>query len=373
MERKRTWDFFSGISNSLPKKTNLDIKAFLKQAVENKFIPGAVIIAAKHGEVDFCDVIGYRQVTPDFEEMTYDTIFDIASLTKIVATWPAILILLKNGDIKLRTPISKYLDLAVNTPIEQITIFDLLTHTSGLPERTYVRQYGLSKSEVIKGICNADLEYQTGSQVRYSNRGFILLGAIIEAISKQRLDQFVSKEVWGPLGMHDTFFNPPPELIHRIAPTEYRSELKACQRGSVHDENANWLGGIAGHAGVFSTASDLSKLCAVIMADGVYHGQEVFNKSLIHESLKNQTFEKNDMRGLAWEFQKDATGLPIPCHTGFTGTSIWINPRLDAFVVLLTNRVHPERNNVDQIRYIRNYIKDICWGSFAKKKASTSA
>lgn len=294
--------------------------------------------------------------------MTFDTIFDLASLTKVVATWPAILILLHNQLIELDTPIATYINLPDNSTLAETTILDLLTHTSGLPERTYLRQYGKAKHDIIRGIYNTGLEAQKGIRVLYCNRGFILLGHIIEEVSHQSLDTFVLENVWNPLQMANTFFNPPSLYLSRIAPTEYREVLGACQRGTVHDENAAWLGGVAGHAGVFSTMGDLSRFCATILAGGKLSNNQVLDEKLISMSLVNHTSDKNEARGLAWEMLKDNNCFEsFWGHTGFTGTSIWINPGLDAFAILLTNRVHPTRHNNTGIRHLRNSIRHKCW------------
>ena len=361
---KRAWSHFSvkNDENFVSSPETLDIRETLSNAVNNKAIPGAVFTLACHGKTICKEVVGHRQVTPHPEPMTNDTIFDLASLTKVVATWPAILILLQNKLIELDAPVSKYLHELENSLLGEITILDLLTHTSGLPERTYLRQYGKSKQDIIRGFCDTGLKAQKGKRVLYSNRGFILLGFIIEEITHRELSAFVTEKVWRPLQMKETFFTPSASCILRIAPTEYREALNACQRGTVHDENADWLGGIAGHAGVFSTINDLSRFCAAILAGGRRNDKQVLNDQWIDKSLTNYTSEKNETRGLAWEMLKDENyHAPFWGHTGFTGTSIWINPELDAFAILLTNRIHPNRDDQVTIKYLRNTIRRKCW------------
>ena len=340
----------------------LSIRNVLSKAVKDRIIPGGVFTLACHGKIIVKEVIGNRQILPNIEPMTYDTIFDLASLTKVVATWPALLILLQKRLIELEAPITAYIPLPDNSSLAETTIFDLLTHISGLPERTYLRQYGPEKHDIIQGIANTGLEAKKGERVLYSNRGFILLGHIIEEISRQRLDEFVAENVWKPLQMTDTFFTPPASVIPRIAPTEFREELGYCQRGTVHDENAAWLGGVAGHAGVFSTMDDLSRFCATLLAEGIINDLQVFNGTLIDQSFINYTENKNESRGFAWEMLED-DNCPTPSwgHTGFTGTSIWINPGVDAFGILLTNRIHPSRENPLGIRILRNTIRHQCW------------
>ena len=363
-QNKVAWAHFSDShsENIDSSQVILEIKDILSQAVKDQIIPGAVFTLAWHGKIICKEAIGSRQVIPNIEPMTFDTIFDLASLTKVVATWPAILILLQSRLIELDTPIGAYLNLPNNSSLTKTTILDLLTHTSGLPERTYLRQYGTAKQDIIRGIYDTGLETQKGDRVLYCNRGFILLGHIIEEVSRQRLDTFVAENVWKPLEMTETFFNPPSSLLSRIAPTEYREELSACQRGTVHDENAAWLGGISGHAGVFSSIGDLSRFCAIVLAGGKYFDKQVLEEKWISESLINYTSDKNEARGLAWEMLDDDNSPgPFWGHTGFTGTSIWINPGLDAFAILLTNRIHPSRENNMGIRHLRNAIRQKCW------------
>lgn len=333
------------------------VERYLEQVVDERLIPGAVVLIAYRGKTVLHKAIGLRQLIPFKETMTTDTIFDIASLTKVVATWPAIIRLVGDGKIQLNDPIYRYLPTHLESPVGQATIAQLLTHTAGLPERTYLRNYGSSERDILDGILHTPLQTDRGTQVIYSNRGFILLGKIVEAVSGEKFDEYVRRHIWFPLKMSDTYFNPPASLQPRIAPTEYRQELATCQRGNVHDENAAWLGGIAGHAGVFSTSKDLATFCAMTMASGWLNNQSILVPDLVELSLTSWTEQLNEVRGLAWvQCSESCATYQVYGHAGFTGTSLWICPQLETFVVLLTNRVHPYRDMHQSIGRIRREV-----------------
>lgn len=341
-----------------------DLKRYLSESITTPNIPGAVLLIAQQGSIKFHQAFGKRRLEPYLEEMTLDTVFDLASLTKVVATWPTIMSLLDRGLINLYKPIQCYLDIPSKCQASQITIAHLLTHTSGLPESTFVRQYGTEKEEIIQGICREPLQNEIGKKVVYSNRGFILLGEIIERVSGSGLNQYVDKYIWHPLGIRDTYFNPKPDLLPRIAPTEYRSEIGSCQHGEVHDENAAWLGGVAGHAGVFSTSCDLAAFSAMILSGGKCNGHRILSEEAITRSFCNHTRNLNEARGYAWTLQEAMNGqrvtFQVYAHLGFTGTAIWLIPALDMFVILLTNRVHPSRNNQSGIKQLREQVLYKC-------------
>ncbi|MES2462007.1 MAG: serine hydrolase domain-containing protein [Armatimonadota bacterium] len=336
------------------------MRSNLQEVVDESLIPGAVILIAKQGEIILHEAVGKRQQVPKDIGMTRDTIFDLASLTKVIATWPAICRLLASDILRLEGRVADYIDGTSMSPAAQVSIRQLLTHTAGLPASTFVQQFGSSNQAIVSGICSSPLEYEPGKRVVYSNRGFILLGAIIEAVSKQTLDQYVFEQIWRPAGMTETCFNPHPSFFHRVAPTEYRAALNACQLGIVHDENAAWMGGVAGHAGVFSTSQDLAAFCAMIMAGGIRKDGAVLENQIIQNSLCNQTEGLSESRGYAWvaaeETSSRGTTLAVYGHKGYTGTAIWLVPSLDMFVILLTNRVHPSRDNSAGIQQLRTEV-----------------
>lgn len=365
IDKQEKWQYFRAPGGGVPHKglddTPLcEMKQYLSEVTAEGRLPGAVLLIAREGQVILHDAFGQRQLVPNIEPMTTDTIFDLASLTKIVATWSAVFTLIEQGELDGSQPIKHYLDMPATCPAAEVTIADLLTHTSGLPSSTYLRQYGRQKRAIMRGICYAPLQDEIGKQVIYSDRGFILLAELVEVVSGKRFSQYVYDHVWQPLGMKETFFNPPPHLHPRIAATEYRPQLRACQRGSVHDENATWLGGVAGNAGVFSTSHDLVLFCAMVMAGGKSHGRIILSPDAIRKSLCNHTQGLNESRGYAWAVsQKNSRGqkrVEVYSHLGFTGTAIWLIPALDMFVILLTNRVYPSRQDSSTIEEVRREI-----------------
>ena len=242
----------------------------------------------------------------------------------------------------------------MNEKLKNVTIKNLLTHTLGLSERTYLKQFGNNKDDIIRGLLNDKLQDDVNSKVAYSNRGFIILGIIVEQVSGMALDEYAKKNIWQPMGMYNTTYN--PQQDDNIAATEYIAEKNIVKKGIVHDENAEVLGGVAGHAGVFSTASDLAKFCRNILNKS---GSGLIIRALIEESFKNQTEGMNESRGLGWQIiNDDEINVSLVGHLGFTGTSIWIEPQSGTYVVLLTNRVHPSRDNTN-IQEIRKTVRRI--------------
>ncbi|NGP45524.1 beta-lactamase family protein [Bacillaceae bacterium SIJ1] len=330
-----------------------NIHKYLLDVTSKGQIPGAVIVIADEDTI-YADAYGYRRIQPNKERMTMDTVFDLASLTKVVATLPAILLMIDKGIIDLHGFLSRYIEVENTSPLKKVTIFHLLTHTSGLSGSTYVRQYGKARQEMIEGVFKSPLENEPGSSVVYSNRGYIVLGELVRHVSEKPINQIVKKHIWEPIGMSDTCYNPAAEAyLKRVAPTEYKEELGKCLLGTVHDENAYLLGGVTGHSGVFSTAYDLIKFCKLIMSGGSFNGKQILSEELVKLSMVNHTSHLNEPRGLGWDFfsrlnRADA----ILGHLGFTGTSIWFDPANKTSCILLTNRIHPSRHNqhIKQVR-----------------------
>lgn len=339
-------------------KMNCKLKNYLDEVVLKKKIPGAVALVGKGKDVIFYEHIGYMQIYPKKEKMKKSTLFDIASLTKVISTWPAIMKLIQEKQIGLEQTMDEFFGDNINKDFKKVTVKNLLTHTAGLPERTFLKQYGNNKDDIINGLITEKLQYQINTEVSYSNRGFIILGNIIEKVSELPLDVYVRNNIWSPLGMKDTLYNPSPKF--NIASTEYISKTKNVKKGIVHDENAELLGGIAGHSGVFSTARDLSKFCVEML---INCNENVICRELIEYSFLNHTKEMNESRGLGWRIFEDYNiEKPLIGHLGFTGTSIWIEPESQVYVILLTNRVHPSRENAN-INKIRSVVKNIVFGN----------
>jgi uncharacterized protein YbbC (DUF1343 family)/CubicO group peptidase (beta-lactamase class C family) len=310
-------------------------------------IPGAVVWVEKAGQ-HYVKAFGQRQLVPAKEPMTVDTIFDLASLTKVVATTPAILRLMEQGKLDLAAPVRKYIP-EFNHP--EVTVHHLITHNSGLPpgiaalaDKTYAAG--------IASACQQTLKQPPGTKFVYSDVNFILLGEIVFRISGQRLDKFVTQEVWEPLGMQQTRFVPPAKLRGRIAPTTLLEE--GVLRGVVHDPTSRAMGGVTGHAGGFSTISDVAKYARMMLKLGVGEsGQRVLSEATVRQATSRQsptTFP--EQRGLGWDIDTGYSSLrgdffPVGKsygHTGWTGTSLWIDTTSQSFVIILANRNHPNES-----------------------------
>ena len=352
-------------------------RAILKTAVEQRAFPGAALAVGHRGETTVVPV-GRLTYEDGSASVASDTIYDLASLTKVVATTTAAMILDERGALELNRPVALYLSDFVepyDTATDplwavrgEITVRHLLTHTSGLPayERFFLR--AREKSHVLEEALALPLEESPGRKAVYSDVGFILLGAVIERVAKQGLDAFCGAEIFGPLGgplgMEDTCFNPPEAVWGRVATTEEDKEFrKRLVRGEVHDENAWVMGGVAGHAGLFGTATDLMRFCSMMLAGGKASERQILKPETIREFTRPWPAAEGAARGLGW----DKPSEPASCgrhfsassygHLGFTGTSIWMDPEKDLFVILLTNRVHPTRAN-EAIRRVRPAVHD---------------
>jgi len=330
---------------------------FLQNEIEEHHIPGTVIQVNHQGETILEEALGKRI---DYEgikkPMQIDTVFDLASLTKVVATLPAVLKLVDSGKVALIDPVAHFIPEFSQNNKKDVKIYHLLTHTSGLTSHRKFYQEGLSKEDIFEQIYEEKLEYETGSKVIYSDLGFILLSRIVEVVMQRKFNDFVTKEIFKPLEMQDTTFLPefPKE---RYAATEYSESLGSYKLGTVHDENANALGGVSGHAGLFSTLIDLKKYISMVENEGVFNGKRILSSNAIQLSKQNFTSFADDYRGLGWQRQSfDASAGDYFTnesygHTGFTGTSIWFDPAVDLSVILLTNRVHYGRqSHINRLR-----------------------
>lgn len=324
---------------------------FLQEEIEIGSIPGAVIHVSYQDAAILHEVIGNRAVFPEKSQMKLDTIFDLASLTKVVATLPAILKLLDHGFFRLDDRVSYFLPEFGKNGKEEIRIRDLLTHTAGLPAFHNYYLESLSTEQILERIYDDELVAPIGSKVIYSDLGLITLYKLIESVTNQSLPDYLQKEIFEPLGMNETGFNPTfPK--HRYAATEFCQTLNDYKIGIVHDENTESMGGISGHAGLFSTVSDLAKYTSMIENNGIFRGKRILSESALELSRKNYTPFDSEARGLGWILKSQAFSS---CgdyfsdasygHTGFTGTSIWFDPEIKLHVILLTNRVHYGRKD----------------------------
>ena len=326
-----------------------EVRSAVAQAVDEGAIPGAVVIVGRNGQIALAEAIGQRAVEPEPESMTRDTVFDMASLTKPVATATAIMVLWEKGLIDLDEPITTYLPELANHGKEAITVEMLLRHRAGLIPDNPIRDYQQGVEQAWNRINEIDLVDTPGEQFRYTDVGFLILGRLVERVSGMTLDAFVQEHVFVPLGMVDSTFLPTDRGIpvDRIAPTE--KEEGEIIRGIVHDPRARALGGVAGHAGLFGTADDLAIYAQTLLNGGISpNGKRVLAPPTVRAMIDPGETPEGERRGLGWDL---ATGYSAPRgdrfgprsfgHTGFTGTSLWIDPETETFVILLTSRLHP--------------------------------
>ena len=319
------------------------LDSIVQSSIENHEIPGAVLLVGHDGRVIYRKAFGNRSLEPKVEPMTVDTIFDLASLTKVIATTTAIMQLEEQGRLRLNDPVVKYIPEFGQNGKGDIRVRDLLTHYSGLPPDLDLtqpwsgRDTGYSMAFAV--LPNAPPE----TQFVYSDINFIVLGAIVERVSGTTLDAYAAQNVFSPLGMSHTRFLPPQDWLAQIAPTQY-DEHNQMLRGVVHDPTSRRMGGVAGHAGLFSTADDLAKF-----AQALLDGRPVLSPLAIRKMTSpEQPPNLPSVRGFGWDLDSPFASnrgelLPVGSfgHTGFTGTSIWIDPATRTYIILLSNSVHP--------------------------------
>jgi uncharacterized protein YbbC (DUF1343 family)/CubicO group peptidase (beta-lactamase class C family) len=349
------------------------IDAAVNEAIERKELPGAVVLVARRGGVVWRKAYGARALVPQREAMTTDTIFDLASLTKVLATATSVMILVERGRIRLTDAVSRYIPELKGEGREKLTVEQLLTHRSGYAPDFDLNEQWSGYDEMLRRLYAEPLRSAPGARFVYSDINFITLGEIVRRVSGQPLDEFARRNIYEPLGMRDTGFRPRAELLGRIAPTENvhgvksylggvgarGSEGERILRGEVHDPTANRMGGVAGHAGLFSTADDLAVFCQMMMNGGEYGGARILSPLGVAEMTRpRQVTEDGGARGLGWDVNTSFSSnrgdlFPVGSfgHTGFTGTSIWLDPASETFVVFLSNRVHPDgKGDVGPVR-----------------------
>jgi uncharacterized protein YbbC (DUF1343 family)/CubicO group peptidase (beta-lactamase class C family) len=322
----------------------------IQQAIEDGRIPGAVLLIGHKGQIVHRKAYGKRALVPTPEAMTVDTIFDLASLTKVVATTSSLMKLFEEGKFRLNDRVTQYMP-EFQEGKSDLTIRNLLTHFSGMPPDLVLNP---PWSGYQTGIHKAMLEKPNappGTHFVYSDINFILLGELVHRLSGQMLSDYSREHIFLPLGMRETMFQPPASLVPRIAPTERNGANGPPLRGVVHDETSRYMGGVAGHAGLFSTADDLARFCEMLLHRGELDGTRLFSALTVEKFTTPQSpADQPILRGLGWDIDSPFSGnrgdlFPIGSygHTGFTGTSIWIDPVSDSYVILLANSVHPFR------------------------------
>ncbi len=353
------------------------IEEAVNASIRAKEIPGAVILVARHGRIGYLKAFGNRSVEPTSEAMTIDTVFDMASLTKVVATAPSIMVLVENGSLRLGDKVKRYLPKFTGGGKDNITVHQLLTHYSGLRPDFDLSKHWSGYESALEELWKETTQSEPGKEFAYSDLNFITLGEIVHAVSGKTLDVFARENIFEPLGMTDTTFRPPAEWRSRIAPTESRRHtleyLKGkwteeisdeILRGEVHDPTAWRMGGVAGHAGLFSSAADLAIYAQMLLNRGFFQGKRVFSPITVQAMTSPESPRGAlQLRGFGWDID---TSYSSPRgdlfsggygHTGFTGTSLWIHPPTDSFMIILANRVHPDGKG--DATHLRGVVADI--------------
>ncbi len=338
--------------------------------------PGAVVLVARHGQIAYLKAFGNRSVQPKTEPMTVNTIFDISSLTKVVATVPCVMRLVENGSLRIEDRVKRYLPNFTGGGKDSITVRELLTHYSGLPPDFDLSKPWFGRAAALVELWRAKTEAEPGKEFTYSDLNFIALGEIVSSISGKTLDAFAQAQIFMPLGMNETFFRPPASLIPRIAPTEPRKNtlqylkgqttesMDKILRGEVHDPTAWKMGGVAGHAGLFSTAQDLAIYAQTLLNGGSYQGVRLLSRLTVEAMTSPQSPPGlPQVRGYGWDLDSTYSAPKGDLfiggygHTGFSGTSLWIHPASDTFVIILSNRVHPDGGK--DINHMRAAVANI--------------
>ncbi|HET6229165.1 MAG TPA: serine hydrolase, partial [Longimicrobiaceae bacterium] len=321
------------------------IDAAIAQGIRDGVFPGAAIAVGRHGAL--VKLRGYGALGDDPASPGVsgsNTIYDLASLTKVAGTTAAVMALVDDGKIKLDVSVHHYLPDFKGGSKGGVTVRNLLTHTAGLPEGEDLYNDRSSPQGALREVYADPLKYEPGTKMLYSDFSMILMKEIVERTAGEPIDRFLARRVWGPLGMTSTMYRPPLVFAPRTAPGALRSERPYVVRGVVHDGNAFRLGGVAGHAGLFSTARDLAVYAQTLLNGGTYGARRIYSRAVVTRFTTPQGLPGN--RGLGWDIPgpKSSAGAYFSAraygHTGFTGTSIWIDPDKDLFVVLLTNRTY---------------------------------
>ncbi|PYQ64501.1 MAG: hypothetical protein DMF54_14165, partial [Acidobacteria bacterium] len=369
------------------------IDGAVEEAIGRGELPGAVVLVGRGDRILFRKAYGSRTVLPVREPMTLDTVFDVASLTKPVATATSVMILVERGSVALADPVVKYLSEfgAGGGDRERVTVGELLTHRAGLAADDPIELYTGTKEEIFSRKYRLPLESPAGARFRYSDAGYEVLGELVGKVAGMPLDEFAEKNVFEPLGMTDTHFRPLATSrflgermgltdasrtpLSRIAPTERRDDRWL--RGEVHDPRAFAVGGVAGHAGLFSTADDLSRYCRMILAGGRLGKTRILSPLGVEAMTRPRFFGDESLRALGWDvataYSRNRGDLFPPGsfgHTGFTGTSLWLDPSSGTYVVFLSSRLHPDgKGDVGRLRGIVSTIAAAAIGDDTRRAA----
>jgi CubicO group peptidase (beta-lactamase class C family) len=344
--------------------TTEQLRDLVTAGVHDSIYPGAVWAVGDATGIIDRGATGLLDPTRPGEPMGPATVFDVASLTKILAVWTTIGTLWQDGELDLNEPLGQFWPDVAGHPLGQVTAHQLLTHTAGLPLRAQLKNlYGTDPDAIRSGVLHEALHRPPGQAMEYTDRAALILGYLAEYLSGERLDQLATDRVWGPLGMRETRFGPlPTELVARCAPTELDDETGTHLKGIAHDFSARLLGGVSGIAGAFSTLDDLTVLLRYLLDPATAATPPGFGPAWTRESVNVHTGDLEPARGLFWH---PAPGTDLSdqtwTHYGFTGTAMWLNPKQDRWAVLLTNKLYYTRDRAPLAR-VRDQFRETAFG-----------
>lgn len=329
-----------------------EVDAVMNDALARKAFPGGVAAAGRDGALVLLKPYGRLSYDDGAPAVDEKTIYDLASLTKVIVTTTMAMILVDEGKLDLDKPLSAFLPAFKGGLRDKVTVRHLLTHSGGQPGGvTYLYKELAGKEAYLRYIQAMDPLFEPGTRTVYTDLGEILLGEVLERVAGQDLEAFAKERIFGPLGMKDTGYRPPPALVPRIAPTENDPWRGRVLRGEVHDENAHAFGGVAAHAGLFGTAEDVARFAQMMLNGGVFEHERIVSRETLEKFTRRADLVPGSSRALGWDTpsgNSSAGDLFSPRsfgHTGYTGTSMWMDPERRVFAILLTNRVHPTREN----------------------------
>lgn len=342
--------------------------AYLRAEVDSSAFPGAVLAVGRHGRLALLSAVGQYGVD-NKKPVNPATVYDLASLTKVVGLTTACMLLVDDGKLALDAPVQTYLPAFQGPGKEAVTVRELLTHTSGLPDWRPLYREAATRAEALTLVDTTPLMAPPSAHFLYSDLGAIVLTQVVEAITGEPIDQFLAERVFGPLGMAATRYDPPPSWWSGIAPTAQDTTFRhRMLQGEVHDANAGRLDGVSGHAGLFSNAGDLSRFAAMLLNGGAWDTLQLIHSETIAEFTRRQDVPAGSSRALGWDTPDEprtaasSAGMRLSerafGHTGFTGTSLWMDPDRDLFIILLTNRVN-EPGASTAIRRVRSRVADL--------------
>jgi serine-type D-Ala-D-Ala carboxypeptidase len=351
----------ASVASSAPAPLAERVSAIMSRALADSAFPGAIAVIGNRDGVLLTHSVG-RLDRADSAAPDERTLWDMASLTKVVALTSVLMSLVDDGRLKLDAPVQRYVPEFTGRWKGRVTVRHLLTHSGGLPAWRPLYKEATSPDAALALAIATPLDTLPGVRMVYSDLGAIILGEIARRLTRTSLDRYAARRIFSRVGMLETQFRPDTSLHRRTAPTEFDPWRQRQLRGEVHDENAFALGGVAGHAGLFSTANDLARFARVYLNKGILDGQRIWSPRTIAEFTRAQN-AKLSHRALGWETANGANsgGRYMSAeafgHTGFTGTSMWIDPANDVFVILLSNRVNPTREN-RRIGAVRTALAD---------------